>query len=162
MCTELSVEDSDSDSESGSDSALVPLATELVSDFHSASDSALVQSASDSALVPSASELASASESDSESDSDSDSAPEFDSASDFQSEPHRLAAGAATSVPVAAGVRGVRLPRATRAGTNEHFIAAPGAGVSVNRLPLLRARIETITGGVAGVVEAVVARSSPI
>jgi hypothetical protein len=49
------------------DSALVPLATELVSDFHSASGLAL--------------------ESDSLAEPDSELVPEFGSASDFQSEP---------------------------------------------------------------------------
>ncbi len=71
------------------------------------------------------------------------------------------AAGAETSVPVAAGVRGARLLRATRVGANEHFIVVPGADVSSNRSRILRARIDTITGGVAGVVEGVVA-SMPI
>lgn len=54
-------------SESGLDSALVPSATDLVSDFHSVSGLAL--------------------ESDSPAEPDSELAPEFDSASDFQSEP---------------------------------------------------------------------------
>ena len=58
------------DSVSGLDSALVPLATEQVSDFHSASGSALVSGL--------------ALESDSLAERDSELAPEFDSASDFQ------------------------------------------------------------------------------
>jgi hypothetical protein len=61
------------DSVSELDSALVRLATELVSDFHSASGSAL------------ASDLPSDLASESDSLAESDSAPEFDSASDFQS-----------------------------------------------------------------------------
>jgi hypothetical protein len=34
---------------------------------------------------------------------------------------------------------------------NEHFIIAPGAAVMTRRFPLLRARIETICGGVVPV-----------
>ena len=55
-------------SESGLDSALVPSATDLVSDFHSVTGLEL--------------------ESDSLAEPDSELVPEFDSASDFQSEPH--------------------------------------------------------------------------
>jgi hypothetical protein len=58
------------------------------------------------------------------------------------------AAGFETSVPVAAGVLCLRLLATFRVGPNAHFIVEPGAGVSIKRLPDLRARIETIIGGV--------------
>ena len=52
-----------------------------------------------------------------------------------------------TSVPVAAGVVWFRLFRAMfRDGMNEHFIVVPPTDVSVSRLPLFRARIETTVG----------------
>ena len=73
-----------------------------------------------------------------------------------------VAAGFETSAPVAAGVLIGRVRRFLATflvGPNEHFIAAPGAGVSINRLPDLRARIETIIGGI---VAAPVVAAAPV
>jgi hypothetical protein len=76
-----------------------------------------------------------------------------------------VAAGFDVSVPVgvvtAAGLRD-RLARAVAPeGMKEHLWAVPATGVSVRRSPLLRARIETITGGVAAVCPAVGVATSP-
>ena len=55
--------------------------------------------------------------------------------------------GFATSVPLAAGVFGVRPFATFLAGTNVHFCVAPAIGVSVNLLPIFFARMEIIVGG---------------
>ena len=66
-----------------------------------------------------------------------------------------VAAGFDVSVPVGVVTPVLLRDRLARAvapeGMNEHLWAVPATGVSVRRSPLLRARIETITGGVAAV-----------